>query len=129
RRPQPESFAYRRFGIVGQIGRALQTDIAVAALRLVVNRTQHIGGGTNIGNRQMLVDFGNAVVGLRLELLQRIGIFVAPANRLLEDRRVRGYSFQSVAFDQSTELAFFDQAALEIVEPRRLTACFELPQR
>ena len=68
RRPQPQRLAHRRFGIVGQIGRAFQADIAVAALRLVVNRTQHIGGGANIGNRQMLVDFGNAVVGLRLEL-------------------------------------------------------------
>ena len=72
RRPQPQRFRDRRFGIVGQIGRAFQADIAVAALRLVVDRAQHIGGGTNIGDRQMLVDLGNAVVGLRLELLQRI---------------------------------------------------------
>ena len=69
RRPQPQRLADRRFGIVGEIGRAFQADIAVAALRLVVNWTQHIGGGANIGNRQMLVNFGNAVVGLRLELL------------------------------------------------------------
>ena len=67
RRPQPQSFVYRRFGIVGQIGRAFQADITVPALRLVVNRTQHIGGGANIGDRQMLVNRGDAVVGLRLE--------------------------------------------------------------
>ena len=66
-----------RFGIVGQVGRAFQADIAVPALRLVVNRTQHIGGGANIGDRQMLVNFRNAVVGLRLELFQRVRVFLA----------------------------------------------------
>ena len=84
RRPQPQRLGYRRVGIVGQIGRAFQTDITVSALRLLVNRTQHIGSGANIGNRQMLVDFGNAVVGLRLELFQRIGIFVALADCLFK---------------------------------------------
>ena len=129
RRPQPQRLGHRGFGIVGQIGRAFQADIAVPALGLVVNRTQHIGGGADIGNRQVLVDCGDAVVGRGLELLQCIRVFVALADCLLEDRGVRGDALQSVALDQSAQLAVLDQAALQIVQPGRLTARFELLQR
>ena len=129
RRPQPQRLGHRGFGIVGQVGRAFQADIAVPALRLFVDRTQHVGGGTDIGDRQMLVDCGDAVVGLRLELLQRIRIFVGLADRLLEDRRVRGDALQPVALDERAQLALLDQAALQIVQPGRLAACFELLQR
>ena len=67
RRPQPQRFGHRGFGIVGQIGRAFQADIAVPALRAVVDRTQHVGGGTDIGDRKMFVDRGDAVVAPALE--------------------------------------------------------------
>ena len=129
RRPQPQRLGHGGFGIVGQIGRAFQADIAVPALRLFVDRTQHVGGGTDIGDRQMLVDRGDAVVGLRLKLFHRIRVFVALADRLLEDRGVRGDALQPVALDQRAQLAALDQAALQIVEPRRLAAGFELLQR
>ena len=129
RRPEPQRLGDRRFGVVGQVGRAFQADIAIPALRLVVDRAQHIGGAVDIGDRQMLVDCGDAVVGLGLELFQRIRVFVALADGLLEDRRVRGHALQSVAFDQRAQLALLDQAALEIVQPGRLAACFELLQR
>ena len=66
RRPQPQRLGHGGLGIVGQIGRAFQADIAVPALRLLVDRTQQIGGGTDIGDRQMLVDRGDAVVGQSL---------------------------------------------------------------
>ena len=66
------------------------------------------------------------MVGLRLELFQRASIFVALADRLLEDRRIRGNALQPVALDQRGQLALLDQAALEIVQPDRLAACFEL---
>ena len=126
RRPQPQRFGHRGFGIVGQVGRAFQADIAVPALRLVVDRPQHVGGGADIGDRQMLVDRGDAVVGFGLELFQRVGVFVALADRLLEDRGVRGDALQPVALDQRAQLALLDQAALQIIQPGRLTACFEL---
>ncbi len=83
----------------------------------------------DIGNRQVFVDCGDAVVGRGLELFQRSIVFVAFADCLLEDRRVRSEAHQSVAFDQRKQFALFDQAALEIVQPGRLTACVELFQR
>ena len=112
RLPKPQRFGHRGLGVVGQVGRAFQADIAIAALRPIVNRAQHISRGLDIGDRQMLVDCRNAVVCPGLELLQRIGIFVALADCLLEDRRVRGHAFQPVAFDQGAQFALFDQAAL-----------------
>ena len=69
------------------------------------------------------------MVGLRLELLQRVGVFVGLADRLLEDRRIRGDALQPVALDQRAQLALLDQAALQIVQPGRLAARFELLQR
>ena len=65
---------------------------------------------------------------LSLELLQRFGIFVALADRLLEDRGIRGDALQPIALDQRVQLAFLDQATLEIIEPRRLAARIELLQ-
>jgi len=62
---------------------------------------QQVGGGTDIGDREVLVDRGDAVVGQSFELRQRIRVFVGLANRLLEDRRVRGDALQPVALDQS----------------------------
>ncbi len=69
------------------------------------------------------------MVPLRLELLQHICVFVALADRLLEDRGVRGETLQSVMRDEPAQLAGLDQAALQIVEPGRLATCFELLQR
>src|SRR6185437_16336915 len=107
---------------------ALQTDVAVPTVSLLVDRTQYIGRSTDVGDREMLVDRRDAVVRLRLELFQGFGIFFGLTNRLLEDRRIRGDALQSVALDELAQLAFLDQAALEIVEPRRLAASFELLQ-
>ena len=101
------------FGIVGQVGRAFQADIAVSTLRLLIDRTQHVGRGTDIGDRQVLVDRGDAVVRLRLELFQRIRVFIGFADRLLEDRRIRGDALQPVALDERAQLAALDQAALQ----------------
>ncbi len=55
-------------GIIGQIGRAFQADVTVAAFRSLIDAAQHIGGGADVGDGQMLVDFRNAVVGLRPEI-------------------------------------------------------------
>src|SRR5258706_352251 len=84
----------------------------LAALRPVVNRAQLVGGGTDISDRQMLVDRGDAVVGLGLELLQRGRVFVGLTDRLLEDRWVGGHALQPVALDERAQLPLLDQAAL-----------------
>ena len=129
RRPESQRLGHRGFGIVGQIGRAFQADVAVPTLRLLVDRVQHVSGRTDIGNRQVLVDCRDAVVGYGLELFQCVRVFVRFANRFLEDRWVRGDALQPVALDQSAQLALLNQAAFQIVQPERLTARFELLQR
>src|SRR6185437_11482111 len=100
------------FGIAGQVRRAFQADIAVPTVTLLVDRAQYVGCSTDIGDRQVLVDCGNTVVSLRLELLQGIRIFVGLADRLLEDRRVRRDTLQSVPSDERMQLAILDEAAL-----------------
>ena len=84
-RPKPQRFSHRSFGVVGQVGRAFQADVAVPPLRLFVDGVQDVGRGTDVGDCQMLVDCRDAVVRLPLELFQGFGIFVGLADRLLED--------------------------------------------
>jgi hypothetical protein len=47
-----------------QVWRAFEADIAAPTLRLVIDRTQHVGCRTDIGDSQILIDFGYAVAGL-----------------------------------------------------------------
>src|SRR6185312_895528 len=108
--------------------RAFQADIPVPALRLFVDWTQRVGHVADVGDRQMLVDLRDTVIRLRQELLQRIVVLAGLANRLLEDRWVRGDALQPVALDQGAQPAALDQAALQVVQPWRLTARFELSQ-
>jgi len=129
RRPQPQRLLHGAFAIVGQVGRAFQADITVLASRLVVDRTQHVGSATDIGDRQVLIDVGDTVIAQRLKLSQRLRVFVGLADCLLEDRRIRGYALQTVALDERAQFTFLDQAALQIVQPKRLTAHLELLQR
>ncbi len=63
RSPQAQRFGDRGLGVVGQIRGAFQTDIAVAPSRLIVDGAQHVGGGADVGDRQVLVNLGDAVVG------------------------------------------------------------------
>ncbi len=127
--PQAQRLGHRAFGVVGEVGRAFQADIAVAALGLVEHRLQHIGRGLDVGDREVLVDLVDAVVARCLELLQGVGVFVAFGDRLLEDRRIGGHALQAVALDHGGELAARDQALLEIVQPGGLAGGFELLQR
>jgi hypothetical protein len=66
------------------------------------------------------------VIALRLELRNRVRILVGLADCLLEDRRVRGDPFQTVALNHVTQFTLGDQAPLEIVQPGGLSAGFEL---
>ena len=82
-----------------------------------------------VGDSQMLVNCGDAVVGLRLELFQRIRVFVGLADRLLEDGGVRSDALQPVTLDERAQPALLDKAALQIVQPGRLTLPLKnLPQ-
>ncbi len=99
-RPQPQRLADRRFRVVGEIGRALQADIAVAPLRGLIDALEGVGGGADVGDGEMFVDLADPVVGVRLELRQRLVIVAGFADGLLEDRGIGRQSHQAVALDQ-----------------------------
>ena len=58
--PEPAGLVDRRLGRAGEKGRDFDAGKAVRAVKPVVDRAQGVGGGLDIGDRQMLVDFGDA---------------------------------------------------------------------
>ena len=116
-------------GIVSQIGRAFQTDIAVTAVRLLVDRTQHIGARHEYRQspsaRRLRKCCGRPCAW---------NCFSASAYSSLSPiafSKIEGFEvtpFNSVALDERAQFALLDQAALQIVQPWRLAACFELLQ-
>jgi len=69
--------------------------------------------GLDVGDRQMLVDLVDAVIGRGLELSLAPPCIHALGDRLpLKDRRVRGHALQAVAFDPWSALAAGEQARL-----------------
>jgi hypothetical protein len=127
--PQVQRLLHRRFGVVGEIGRAFQAHIAVAALGLGVDGLQDVGRRLDVGDGQMLIDLRQTAVAFCQEGPDRVRIVAAVANRLLEDRGVRRQTLQPILFDHPLQFAALDQAPLEIVEPGRLAARLELLQR
>ena len=127
--PQPYRLGDGALRVIGQIGRAFEADIAVARAGPVIDRAQHIGGGANVGDCQVFidrVDAGRAAGGKRLD---RCGIFIALANRLLKDRGIGRQPHQAVAFDHPRKIAAFDEAAFEIVDPHRLAGSAQSLER
>src|SRR5690606_27432560 len=58
-----------------------------------------------------------------------LGVLVGSGDGFLENRGVGGDALQAVVVDQGLQAAVLDQTALQIVEPDRLTAGFELSER
>src|ERR1700675_3642825 len=55
----------------------------------------------------------------------RAVIFVGTADRLLENRRIRGDALDAVAIDQFLQVALGDEAAGQEIQPDRLAVVFE----
>ena len=109
--PQPARFLDRLVGIHRQIGRDLETDKAVAALRLLVDRIQRVGTLLDIANREIL----EKCAGIEIPGSFRCGnqgvVVVAVTDCLLEDRRVGGDTAQPVLGDQLGKFAALQQIA------------------
>jgi hypothetical protein len=109
----------RRLGVACQPGRDFERDEAVAPRRLLVDRQEEVAGLADIGRRDRLED-RQWVLALRDQALDLGVIGVARADRLGEDRRVRGQPAQAVLLDQAAQLAAAHQVARDVVEPDAL---------
>jgi hypothetical protein len=58
-------------------------------------------------------------------MADRAIIFVRTADRLLENRRIRGHALDAIGIDQLFQVAFGDEAAGEEIQPDRLAVVFE----
>ena len=65
--PQPPRLLDRALGVHRQIGRHFEADIAVAALRFVVDRAQGVGRVLDILNGEQLEELGRVEIALLLE--------------------------------------------------------------
>ena len=64
--PRPQLFCLRQGGggVVCQVGADLQADVAVAALRLLVERQEQVGGSLDVLDRQGEEDLFGGQTGL-----------------------------------------------------------------
>ena len=126
RAPQTPRLLDRRVGVYREIGRHLQADITIPAVRLVVDGTQRVGRVLDVLDRQLLVERHDVVVVFALKLLQgRIVIFAA-GNGLFEDRRIGRDAGQPILFNELLEPALGDKTSGEKVEPDNLPEVIQL---
>ena len=106
----------RALGVVGEPRRDLERHVAVLAAGLVVDRAQHVAGELDVLDRHPAVDLARAqaLAGERGELLVVVG---GAEDRLLEDRRIRGDAAERVLLHHALELAGFDGAPPDLIEP------------
>ena len=113
-------------GIIGQQGAHLDGDIAVKGLTLIIEGAQHIGGGADIVDHQVLIDGGGVFAGCRL-LEQVLLIVGAAGDGLAKDAGVGSYTANTLVHHLA-QLTAADQRALDIVEPNGLPQFSDLMQ-
>ena len=125
RLPEPFGLGNGALGVHRQIGRDFEADKAVISLPPVIDRAQHVGGILDVLDRELLEQVGDRAIALFERAADRAVIFVRTADRLFENRRVRGHAFDAVLLDQLFQVAVGDEAAGEEIEPNRLAMGFE----
>ncbi|MGY4314565.1 hypothetical protein ACVWW1_003892 [Bradyrhizobium sp. JR3.5] len=123
--PEPLGLRDRALGVHREIGRHFEADEAVAAMALVVDRAQHVGGVLDVLDREVFEQVGDRAVALLEGLADRPVILVRAADRLLEDRGVGRHTFDAVGLDQPLQVALGDEAAGKEVQPDGLAVIFE----
>ncbi len=106
--------------VVSEVRVDLDADVAVAAVRLLVQRREQIARGANVFDGKLPEDF--------LRVPARPGerreggvVIVRPGDGVVEDGRVGGHAADVAAFDHGFEFAVFQLAALDVVHPEGLT--------
>ena len=96
-------------------------------LRLVVDGPEDVGGVADVFDGELVVDLVARFV-LRGEHAQLRVVVVAAADRLLEDRRIRGQAAQVVFIDHPLQLAAGDEPALHLIVPDALPGFCEFSE-
>ncbi len=114
--PELLAFGERPLGVVGQVGGDFEADVAVVAVGLVVDRLEGVERGLDVGDGERLVDRVDPVP-FADHHLDVVVVFLALADRLLEDARVGGHPAEAVLLDQAGQLAGVEHLAADVVEP------------
>ena len=126
---QPARFVERRLRVVRQIRRDLQADVPIDAVRISIDRREHVRGHLNVLHGQAFVDFQcrrRAGFDQRAQGLLVVG---AAAQRLLEDSRVGRDAAQPVVLDHRAQITGCDEAAPDVVVPDALAQSPDDKQR
>jgi hypothetical protein len=115
---------------VGEIGRHLETHVAVARVSAVIHRPEDIRRVLNVLDRETLVHLLGIDPGtLAGDLVDGRRIVGAAVDRLLEDCRIRGDAAEPVFVHEPFELTAGDQAPPDEVQPDRLAVLMESGDR
>ena len=127
--PQPLRLRDGGLRVGCEIGRNLDADKAVGAVRRVVRWAQHVGGVLDVLDRELLVDFADWPVVRLQHLRDGVVVFVGMSDRVLEDRGVRRDPTQAIVIDQLLEPALGNEAARQKIEPHGLALILKRFQR
>jgi len=106
----------RPLGVVCHAGQHLDAHVAVLVPGSIVDGLQHVGRHLDVFDHQAEEDFLVRLVTPD-QGLQRVVIVTASADRLLEDRRIRGHADHGILVDHPLQLARRHQAPTDVVEP------------
>ncbi len=129
RLPQTTGLVERGLGVVGEVGRDLQADVAVAAAAAVVDRAQDVGDVLDVVDGQDLVGALGVEIAPARQLLELDLVVGRAGDRLLEDGGVGRDTAQAVLVQEPPQLATRDEAPPDVVEPHRLAVPLKLCQR
>ena len=118
--PQAPRFIQRFFRLVREIWRHFKADVAVTPLRLLVDRSENVGGILDVFRSEKFKNPFCVQVFSRLQFCKCFRIVRASGDSFLENRRIGCHSTQPVFFDQSLEFSRRDQAAANVIKPNRL---------
>src|SRR5208282_5111966 len=105
----------------GEIGRNLDADVTVGAMRRIERRTQNVRRPLDVFDREMFENFTDRLIS-RLQQARDGGVvFLGMADGLLEDRGVRCHPAQAVVIDELLQSALGNESARKKIEPNGLT--------
>ena len=110
---------------MGEVGRNLEADIAIAFFRAHVDRAEEVGCILNVADREeFIAAFGIEIVASR-EGVEEV-LILPSGNCLLEDGGVRCHAAQAVFGDQALQFTACHQVPANVIEPDGLAKRLKL---
>ena len=126
---QPVCLAHGRLGVVLDAGRRLEGDVAVGALRLLVDGAEDVGGAAQVVAGDAHEGVVAAPGALGGGVAKRVVVVGRARDRAVEDRRIGGEAGDPALAHVALELARFEHPAVDEVEPDALSALAQPPDR